>query len=169
MKKSKPKYEHDCDACKFLGTYTHNDHIHDLYFCGTHEDGTVIARFGHDGPEYRSGMPFAERGTQPYKDAKDRAVAKGFYKPDDLLLRIPNDQQIMAARADGDLENLFMTFFRFEFEREKHPVELFGQLVKRRIDNQKYGMSDDSDEPVEVAKLEVLKSIARFVEAVQNV
>lgn len=46
-----PKYLHDCSQCTFLGT--HNEF--DLYVC---EEGhpTVIARYGNEGHEYKSGL-----------------------------------------------------------------------------------------------------------------
>lgn len=46
---SKPKFKHDCDRCKFLG------HVYgcDMYSCPA-ELGTVLVRYGNDGPEYSS-------------------------------------------------------------------------------------------------------------------
>ena len=44
----KPRYKHDCDECTFLGPYRGFD----LYVC----DWTVIARFGDDDPDYKSGL-----------------------------------------------------------------------------------------------------------------
>lgn len=54
----KPRYTHDCPACQFLGHYKE----YDLYFCDNEIAvfKTVIARFGNEGPEYASGMPFGE-------------------------------------------------------------------------------------------------------------
>lgn len=49
---------HDCQGCTYLGSCRG----HDLYFCGTQiGDPTVIARYGDDGPEYMSGLPFGQR------------------------------------------------------------------------------------------------------------
>jgi len=48
-----PKFEHDCDACDFLGTYLGCD----VYTCGGEQDGNmkdILARYGNDGPEYSS-------------------------------------------------------------------------------------------------------------------
>jgi len=49
-----PRFEHDCDKCKFLGILDGND----LYSCveGNMGRKTYIVRDGNDGPEYRS-MP----------------------------------------------------------------------------------------------------------------
>lgn len=46
---NKPRFRHDCDTCIFLKRYGN----HDLYYCpGEH---TVVARYGDDGPDYKSG------------------------------------------------------------------------------------------------------------------
>lgn len=47
--KEKPLFQHDCACCTFLGSYKGNDLYH-------HESPlTLIARFGDDGEEYKSG------------------------------------------------------------------------------------------------------------------
>jgi hypothetical protein len=83
-------FTHDCEQCVFLGNHkvptkdfgqehiteriTVRVEIYDLYFC---EKGipsyawpTVIARYGNEGPEYKSGMALA-----PY----DPALALALY------------------------------------------------------------------------------------------
>ncbi len=74
-----PKYTHDCENCKFLGT--HQDH--DLYFCDNLEKdsesdffSTVIARYGNEGSEYKSGMVFAKEGHILF-EAKNRVLEMG--------------------------------------------------------------------------------------------
>ena len=47
------RYAHDCAECIPLGQMGD----HDLYFCSQGRP-TVIARYGDDGPEYRSGICF---------------------------------------------------------------------------------------------------------------
>lgn len=70
----KPLFTHDCDSCRFLGTFEQ----HDLYYCSNDTQNTVIARYGNDGCEYMSGMYFAEHGTNPYLvEAKRRADELG--------------------------------------------------------------------------------------------
>ena len=50
------RYIHDCDNCKFLGTYKH----YDLYVCARNNTAdTVIARFGDEPHEYKSGIGFS--------------------------------------------------------------------------------------------------------------
>lgn len=55
----KPRYEHDCDNCKFAGRYMQYDiWVHpppDSFEAGL--SGTFILRYGFDGPEYLS-YPF---------------------------------------------------------------------------------------------------------------
>jgi hypothetical protein len=46
-----PLWQHDCQKCVLLGTVS----FHDLYYCPGILGGSVIARYGNDGPEYRSG------------------------------------------------------------------------------------------------------------------
>lgn len=50
-----PKFQHDCKTCVFLGHYEG----HDLYWHPGRIETTVIARFGSEGHEYASGLPFA--------------------------------------------------------------------------------------------------------------
>ena len=71
-----PRYEHDCKSCAYLGQYRE----YDLYYCPQHEFPTVIARFGK-GPDYKSGMDFAVKGTIPeLVEARWRALARGLIK-----------------------------------------------------------------------------------------
>lgn len=46
------KYQHDCDQCRFLGTFLDLD----VYVCGKFGPRSIIARFGDDGSDYAS-MP----------------------------------------------------------------------------------------------------------------
>lgn len=53
----KPRYQHDCDACVFLGYYGNVD----LYCCNQHGHPTVIARYSSTGSDYSSGIVFARQ------------------------------------------------------------------------------------------------------------
>ena len=65
------RFTHDCADCVFLGQYLDFD----LYF-HPGENSTVIARYGSDGPDYISGMTFAN--VHPaLKEAKTRAISNG--------------------------------------------------------------------------------------------
>jgi hypothetical protein len=74
-----PTYEHDCDACFFLGRSVG---YMDLYYCD-HMDRhmpTIIARYGNDGPEYKSGLPIAITGTdRDLTEGLIRAIDAGFF------------------------------------------------------------------------------------------
>ena len=74
---NKPKYQHDCSKCIFL------DHIdnHDLYACvdNNQKIKTVIARYSDDGPDYISGLIFAET-EYLLKKALELAKEKGYSK-----------------------------------------------------------------------------------------
>lgn len=50
----KPRYVHDCETSVYLGKFQR----YDLYFDPQGGLPTVIARFGDEGHEYQSGMPF---------------------------------------------------------------------------------------------------------------
>lgn len=55
MSQLKPKYQHDCAACQFLGQSLRRGRIYDLYICPSDIAGaTVIARLGDEGPDYLS-------------------------------------------------------------------------------------------------------------------
>ena len=47
-----PKFQHDCEKCRFLGHF----HGHDIYICKATElsYSNILARYGNDGPEYAS-------------------------------------------------------------------------------------------------------------------
>ena len=62
---TEPKFEHDCERCRFLGRHTYDASytdgsrplVVDLYHCaGTFATfgGSVIARYGDDGHKYAS-------------------------------------------------------------------------------------------------------------------
>lgn len=75
----KPQFEHDCERCIFLGNYSGDWYEKaDLYWCNPTTGPTVIVRYGDDGPEYSSGMIFADQGMNPaLVEAKRRADLKG--------------------------------------------------------------------------------------------
>lgn len=52
----KPKWEHDCDSCVFLGNTIGGHHTVDLYYHASteHDYVSVIARYSDDGPDYSS-------------------------------------------------------------------------------------------------------------------
>ena len=55
MNNTTPKFTHDCDKCKFLGSGKYQGADADFYTCPTFEGRrTFIARYGDEGPEYSS-------------------------------------------------------------------------------------------------------------------
>ncbi len=62
----KPKFQHDCDGCKFLGQHIFdNGRVVDLYWCPSSKndpvslacDTSVIGRYGDECPDYAASMP----------------------------------------------------------------------------------------------------------------
>jgi hypothetical protein len=53
--KDEPRWKHDRTCCKFLGSVYINQH-YDVYVCGSGilSRASILARYGHDGPEYAS-------------------------------------------------------------------------------------------------------------------
>lgn len=58
-----PQFTHDCESCIFLGryvdTYSSVRKDFDLYVCPG--EPTVVARYSSEGPDYNSGVEFADR------------------------------------------------------------------------------------------------------------
>jgi hypothetical protein len=97
MHEEKPKFEHDCEKCVFLGRwYTNETDDYDFYWCdklGLPNLASVIARYGNEGREYLSSHPpgaFADpndywlKSTDWYRELIRRALAKGLYTQEDL-------------------------------------------------------------------------------------
>jgi len=60
--KTKPLFGHDCDKCRYIGTYNGSD----LYACGI--DGTIdtiIYRHSNDDMDYENGIVFNNRVLIP--------------------------------------------------------------------------------------------------------
>ena len=71
-----PRYTHDCDQCRFLGQIDQ----YDLYFCERADEGSAIARYGNDGPEY------ASRGFMTQAIAEQRARTGGLNQDQAIVL-----------------------------------------------------------------------------------
>lgn len=61
-----PAYTHDCEECRFLGRHQARPktQLYDLYVCQK-AGGTVVARYGDDGPDYVSGLVAGKTGAHP--------------------------------------------------------------------------------------------------------
>ena len=83
----KPKYQHDCDDCVYLGLYIDGSGTYDLYFCV--QGGkmpTVIARWGDEPSHNMSGLGLV---LTPLKVAVNRAIQRG-------LLKRVNDRVVLV-------------------------------------------------------------------------
>ena len=49
-----PKYKHNCERCKYLGTEVYLETTHDFYICALNPEATrlVVARYGDSSHEY---------------------------------------------------------------------------------------------------------------------
>lgn len=97
---SKPFYNHDCDQCHFLGTYSIQKNSlfegnYDLYWCPQHGIPTVVVRWSDEGPDYSSGMPtdsiFFDRypifpAHEAYRRAKILGYTVGKLEPTDTTI-----------------------------------------------------------------------------------
>jgi hypothetical protein len=70
----KPRFDHDCGTCIYLGETTVDGTTFDLYFCMKGPGKTLIARYGNAGHEYLSGLLLADH-VSPLCEARRRAVA----------------------------------------------------------------------------------------------
>ena len=156
----KPIYTHDCNACTYLGQYEHEGTMHDLYFCGSHERGTVIARFGDDGPDYCSGLAFAERGIQPYKEALDRAVAKGLYNPQEQPVRMIGEAQMEAAQALGVVQDAMTKAWSISLQ--EGAGELYEHFLRSKASE------CDQDEEEGRAEARVYEALLHYAQVVRG-
>lgn len=103
-----PVFAHDCDECIYLGHYEE----HDLYFCPKElgGEGTVIARYGGDGPEYASGLPFGQQPLGYYTGTHSRHLRIAYLIAADLgfvpfswggILSWPEQCKPPVAEEDG--------------------------------------------------------------------
>jgi len=75
MNDNKPRYNHDCSDCKFLGQFKEFD----LYFCDHRGPATVISRYGNEPSAYNSGLGFSKIDLI---EAECRAVKEEFLRED---------------------------------------------------------------------------------------
>jgi len=114
----KPQHEHDCNACKFLGTYHYFDRmiceykIIDLYMCDTKDieskhpnDNTCptfLGRLGYGEGNYFYGHSFNFAEQDPVlKEAIARAIARELFNKEDYPELIPPKQAYFSISASG--------------------------------------------------------------------
>lgn len=129
MPTNKPKYQHTCTACVYLGSYTRSlTHVgdkptaHDLYYCPQTElSGSVIARYGSEGSEYQStaiellagracGPELAEGMRRAIKYLADHQTMTNHVDAKDphttVLFRAPHDVIRRVSNAVAELHRL---------------------------------------------------------------
>jgi hypothetical protein len=73
---TEPRYDHDCDACVYLGQYEQ----YDLYYCPG--EPTIVCRYSSDGPDYRSGLDAAVIFDRVcYQEGLVRALRNPEFRP----------------------------------------------------------------------------------------
>lgn len=116
-----PYFNHDCKCCVFLGRFHGYRGLADLYV-HTRGETTVLSRWGHDGPEYSSGLGFAYGQISDLTEARARAEGRGLLEYDlsmalhhatqgtpaydEMRARLPfsMEYQALLARERGDDE-----------------------------------------------------------------
>lgn len=115
----KPKHQHDCDACIFLGSvksedaktvdlYLHMDEVHD-------GDCTFIARYSSYGPDYSSGGQFCWSSPHLNKAlrlAHEQGLLKG-----DVLINLKGEQARWLKYCQEDPQYKERIDERFQEER----------------------------------------------------
>ena len=86
--KMNPKWQHDCNKCKYLGSMVVTGDTLDWYTCGTGFNKSVIARRGDDGPDYWS-MPvdIMRLGDDVARKSDDSLVYSGMTMLADAMLK----------------------------------------------------------------------------------
>ena len=86
--KMNPKWQHDCNKCKYLGSMVVTGDTLDWYTCGSDFQQTVIARHGDDGPDYWS-MPvdIMRSGSDVARKSDDSFVYNGMNMLADAMLK----------------------------------------------------------------------------------
>jgi hypothetical protein len=78
----KPKFEHDCNHCKFLGCFQESD----LYICVGKDSITLISRESNNGSDYRSALisngKYYGSNHDSLVEALNRAKKKGYVNDD---------------------------------------------------------------------------------------
>lgn len=76
----KPEYRHDCDSCRFVGNLYGREvneaqRSYDVWVCPSRSGlgGSLIARYGNDGPEYAS-WPLSASMVTRYESRVFRAA-----------------------------------------------------------------------------------------------
>ena len=99
-----PRFVHDCDGCIFLGCHKE----YDVYYCSgemssKERGGSVILRYGDEGPEYSSGPVSMELYNESLTEASDirKKVAQWLLREGFVKLA-PNPEVVEEKREMWD-------------------------------------------------------------------
>lgn len=103
--RSVPLFVHDCDRCTRLATYTlfSDGKQYDLYIC----NGSLIARFGNDGPDYIS-MPVSI--YHQIGGNADEAIVRAYEIASLRNLITTNDEPIIMTAEEWNVVKDDFTF-----------------------------------------------------------
>jgi hypothetical protein len=90
----KPRFEHDCTKCIFTG----QDEEFDFYYCPPFQ-GTVVARYSDDGPDYTSQPVSCVQQT--LERGLDDLDGKHYEPTHESVQRMGTVRALKAARAKG--------------------------------------------------------------------
>ena len=169
------KYQHDCDRCTFLGTYsghyTHSDGsvgrecTWDLYYCGTHTTGTLLCRYGNEGHEYCSfeiNKELPHIDLYPYKECYERAIAKGLYCVDISEASLPcRDMRTIIVACDKILDAVTQFDFSLGYEFKYHsPIIRELKRVEEHL--------DEKEDPLDKSKAKIYRAFIEYVEVLKE-
>lgn len=102
----KPRFQHNCEDCIFLGAVSlRGDHqgYYDLYYCNNGPFGpTLLARYGDEGHEYASGLSFGKERINPaLAAAYDLAVSKDLIKFRRILKNLREIEKETTMNAES--------------------------------------------------------------------
>ncbi len=169
------KYQHDCDQCTFLGTYsghyTHSDGsvgrecTWDLYYCGTHTRGTVLCRYGNEGHEYCSfeiNKESIHMDLYPYKECYERAVAKGLYCVDVSEAYLPSrDMRTIIVACDKILDAVTQFDFSLGYEFKYH-----SPIIRELKGVEEH--HDEQEDPLDKSKAKIYRAFIDYIEVLKE-
>lgn len=97
---SNPKFIHDCSGCLFLGNYKQ----YDVYFCPNAESfcgGSIILRFGDDGPEYNSApVSTSLSSSEGLTEASDVRMKVAKWLLRECMIRVNLNPKVMEEKRE---------------------------------------------------------------------
>lgn len=69
-----PVHQHDCQRCRYLGHTRIDNHEVDVYHCPDSDGGSMVLRYGSEGPEYWSMLVGLLRQASDYGSTRATAA-----------------------------------------------------------------------------------------------